>query len=267
MTVHPVALRPFDLSAAPAVSFIRLVAVEARKMADTRAGRWLLLSTGLLTAVVLAVMLAVVVSRDMSMSFGDFLLAVNTPMGIILPVLGVMSVTQEFGQRTALTTFTQVPSRMRVYGAKSVAALGIAVAAAGLSMVLAAGTYGAYAAMSDAGTGVDAGAGDLGRFVLVQALGLATGLAFGALFLNTAAAIVVMFSVAFVLTGLFAIGAELIGWFGDIRPWIDFQAAQAPLSDGGLTATEWAHLAVSAVPWLVLPLAVGLWRILRAEIK
>lgn len=267
MTVQPITFRPFDLSGTPAVPFTRLVAVEARKMADTRAGRWLLIVTGLATAAVLAVMLAVVVARDMIVSFGDFLAAVNAPMGVILPVLGVLSVTQEFGQRTALTTFTLVPSRMRVYRAKFAAALGIAVAGAVLGMVLAVLAYGGYAALSDAATGFDAGPDDLGRFLLVQALGLIGGIAFGALFLNSSAAIVVLFSVTFVLTGLFELGAQTIGWFADVRPWIDFQAAQGPLSFGGVSATEWAHLVVSAVPWLVLPLLIGLRRILRAEIR
>lgn len=267
MTVQTLAPRPFDLAATPAVSFGRLVSVETRKMADTRAGRWLLISTALITAVVLGVMLAVVVAKDMEVSFGDFLVAVNTPMGILLPVLGVMSVTQEFGQRTALTTFTQVPSRMRVYAAKFAAALGLALVAAVLSLVLAVGAYLAYDAMSDLAPGLDVGPGDLGRFLLVQALGLAGGLAFGALLLNTAAAIVVLFSVTFVLTGLFEIGAQTIGWFGDLRPWIDLQAAQAPLSEGGVTATEWAHLLVSSLPWLILPLVIGLRRVLRAEVK
>ncbi|MFN8122299.1 MAG: ABC transporter permease [Thermoleophilia bacterium] len=267
MTVHPVAFRPFDLSATPAVPFGRLVSVETRKMADTRAGRWLLIGIGLITAAILGVMLVVAVAKDLSLGFRDFLTAVSIPMGILLPVLGVLSVTQEFGQRTALTTFTQVPSRMRVLRAKFAAALGLATAGTVLGMVLAAAAYGGYALLSDLGTGFNAGPGDLGRFLLVQALGLVGGLAFGALLLNSAAAIVVLFSVTFVLTGLFELGAQTIGWFGDLRPWIDFQAAQGPLVDGGVSATEWSHLLVSSLPWLVVPLLVGLRRILRAEVK
>ena len=30
---------------------------------------------------------------------------------------------------------------------------------------------------------------------------------------------------------------------------------------------DWAHLFVTTLVWLVLPLALGLWRILRAEVK
>ena len=34
-----------------------------------------------------------------------------------------------------------------------------------------------------------------------------------------------------------------------------------------LTGAQWAHLAVSGIIWLVIPLAIGLWRILRAEVE
>jgi hypothetical protein len=34
-----------------------------------------------------------------------------------------------------------------------------------------------------------------------------------------------------------------------------------------LTGTQWGHLVVSGIIWLVLPLGIGLWRILRAEVK
>lgn len=268
MTTQPLAPRTFDLSATPAVGFGHLTRVELRKMADTRAARWLLISTGLVTAAVLAIMLAVVVAKDVTVSFGDFLVATNTPMGIILPVLGVLAVTQEFGQRTALVTFTQVPSRMRVHGAKFTAAMVIAVAAAVAGMVLAVAAYLLYGALSGTALNLDAGVGDLGRYVLLQALGLASGFAFGALLLNSAAAIVVLFSVTFVVTSMFELGSQIIGgWFADLRPWIDMQNAQGPLSEGGVTATEWAHLAVAALPWLVLPLVLGLRRIQRVEIK
>lgn len=268
MTTLPLAHRTFDLNATPAVPFGRLVRVEVRKMADTRAARWLLVSIGLLTAAVLAVMLAVVVVKDIDVTFDDFLAATNTPTGILLPVLGVLAVTQEFGQRTALVTFTQVPSRMRVCAAKFAAAMGIAAAAAVLSVMLAAGAYLLYGVLTGADLAFHTGPSGLGRFLLVQALGLAGGVAFGALLLNSAVAIVVLFSVTFVLTGLFELGDQVIGgWFADLRPWIDMQNAQGPLVSGGVTATEWARLAVSALPWLVLPLVIGLRRIQRAEIK
>ena len=70
------------------------------------------------------------------------------------------------------------------------------------------------------------------------------------------------------LPTIFAVAAGLIGWFSDLNPWIDFQSAQGPLFEAGaLSGQDWAHLLVSGFIWLVIPLALGLWRVLRAEVK
>jgi hypothetical protein len=37
--------------------------------------------------------------------------------------------------------------------------------------------------------------------------------------------------------------------------------------DGGFTGQDWAQLALTGAVWLVLPLAFGLWRVMRAEVK
>jgi hypothetical protein len=34
-----------------------------------------------------------------------------------------------------------------------------------------------------------------------------------------------------------------------------------------MTGADWAHFVVSGLLWLVLPLAIGLGRVLRAEVK
>lgn len=265
--VHAQEPMVLDTSRTRPIPFGRLVGVELRKMADTRAGLWLLISIGLVTALVMVAQIWVGAANDMNLGFRDFMMGMNTPMGILLPVLGILSVTQEFGQRTALVTFAQVPSRLRLFAAKfnavlvwAVIALVVGLALASLATVL----YGTIAG-TDPTWGV--GVADLGRYFLLHAFGLATGYAFGTLFLNSAVAIVIYFVYSFVLPGIFAIGAQLIGWFGDLQPWVDFGDAQTPLMEGGMSGTDWAHLAVSGLIWLVLPLVVGLWRVLRAEVK
>ena len=45
--------------------FGRLVRVELRKLADTRAGRWLLISIAALTLLVLVIQMAVVLGQDL----------------------------------------------------------------------------------------------------------------------------------------------------------------------------------------------------------
>jgi hypothetical protein len=57
-------------------------------------------------------------------------------------------------------------------------------------------------------------------------------------------------------------------WFESVAPWLDFQAAQNDIYEWNLSGgEEWAHLIVSGLLWLGVPMAVGLWRILRAEVK
>jgi hypothetical protein len=104
-------------------------------------------------------------------------------------------------------------------------------------------------------------------FVITQVFAMLGGFALAALLLNTPAAIVLFFVYRWVLPGLFALGSALMAWFEDLAPWIDFQSAQEPVYDLTVNGSEWGHLIVSGSVWLVLPLVLGLWRILRAEVK
>jgi hypothetical protein len=72
---------------------------------------------------------------------------------------------------------------------------------------------------------------------------------------------------SFVLPGLFEWGSATMNWLHDLRPWIDFNFAQGPLASASMTGKNWAELAVSGLFWFVLPLAAGLGRMLRAEVK
>jgi ABC-type transport system involved in multi-copper enzyme maturation permease subunit len=267
MTTATTPTSTLDISGTTALPFGRLVRVELRKMADTRAGRWLLISIAAVTALVLAIQLAVVISNDIRVDFRDFMIAMNTPMGVLLPVLGIMSVTSEWSQRTAMVTFSLEPSRARVVLAKFASTMLIAVVAVVIGLALSVAANLLYGALSDSPVVWDIEALDLVFYFLLHVIGMATGFAFGTLFLHTAVAIVVYFVYSFVLPGLFQLGAQLMGWFADIQPWIDFAAAQNPLIAGDVDGEQWAQLGVSGLIWLGLPLAVGLWRVLRAEVK
>src|SRR5689334_19443540 len=107
MSTATTAPSTLDVSGTPKVSFSRLVKVELRKTVDTRAGLWLLISIALLTALVLVIFLINATDK----SFTNAIQASATPQGILLPVLGILLVTQEWGQRTAMVTFTLEPRR------------------------------------------------------------------------------------------------------------------------------------------------------------
>jgi hypothetical protein len=253
------AVGALDVSGTHPVPFSRVLAVEIRKMTDTRAGTWLLVTIVVIT--VLAVGLIVLFAPDEAKTFAGFLGATATPQGFLLPVLGVLLVTSEWGQRAAMTTFTLVPHRGRIIVAKVAAAVGYGLAAIAVALMIAVlatlafgvgDRWGAY------------GLGDVASFALLQTLGILQGLAFGMLFLNSAAAIVTYF----VLPIAFSIVTSIVEQLRDVQPWIDLGTAQTPLFEGnGLTGEEWAQLATTTLLWIVVPLVLGAWRMMHAEVK
>ena len=114
--------------------------------------------------------------------------------------------------------------RGRVLAAKVVAGLLAGIAAIVLSIGLAAlatvvsGTPHGFA---------DFGLVQLGKFAILQLTGVLQGLAFGLLFLSSAPAIVSYFVFPTALNIVGSLWAPL----GNIQPWIDLWASQAPLFD------------------------------------
>ncbi|EWT02434.1 hypothetical protein N865_04895 [Intrasporangium oryzae NRRL B-24470] len=242
------------------VTFARLVHVELRKMLDTRAGRWLVIGIGAVIATALVILFF---NNGGQHSFEDYLQATTMPQAIILPVVGILAVTSEWSQRTGLVTFGLEPRRGRVAWAKLVAALLVGVGALVLSFVLAVVAH--QAAITFRGIEGDwsiAGLTLLGASLYVL-LGLAQGVGFGMLFKNTPAAVVVYF----VLPTAWSILGSLVSWVGDVGRWLDLNRTMQPLFEGSLTTEQWARLGTSVGLWVVLPLAVGIWRLTRAEVK
>ncbi|GAA4696780.1 ABC transporter permease [Nocardioides conyzicola] len=257
-----------DISSTSPTPFGRLVLVELRKTWDTRAGLWLLISTAILTGLVMAIQLAVVVAQDLQVSYNDFLTSTNFSIGLLLPVIGILLLTSEWSQRTAMVTFSLEPRRPHVIAAKFVVGIALAVVAVVIALVLAAICNALYGALSGDTVVWDQSVQQTAYFVLLQVIGMLTGFAFAALLLNSPAAIVLYMVYSFVIPTIFGLGAALIGWFEDIRPWIDFNDAQTGLFDGtGMSGSEWTHFAVSGLIWLVVPLTIGVSRVLRAEVK
>lgn len=251
------------------IPFGRLVKVELRKSYDTTASLVLLIIIG--SVVVLADLITALVTGIQDTSGVDYSLfaeVAGTITGVLLPVLGIMLVTSEWGQRTAMVTFATEPRRMRVIWAKLVVGLILALATVVFALVVAVPfnlLQGALAGHAD--WHVD-GWGVLG-FSISQLLSMTGGFALAALFLNSPAAIVVYFAYKWLLPTLFGIGGALMHWFGVVERWGSFQEAQGPLYEnwGDMSGVEWGRLVVSGLIWLGIPLVIGLWRINRAELK
>lgn len=248
-----------DLSGTSAVPFGRLIGVELRKMADTRAGTWLLLAIGLITAAIVTIFYFA--APDEQRTFLNFMGATATPQGFVLPVLGILLVTSEWGQRTTLTTFVLEPSRPKVIAAKVVAALILGLVA----IVLAVGVAALATVLAgEPGAWDNIGGDDFVKFGILQVSGVLQGLAFGLIFLNSAAAIVTYF----VLPIAFSVVANLWSALQDIAPWVDLNTSQQPLFSGvDVTGEQWAQLATASAIWILLPFVAGLVRVMRAELK
>jgi ABC-type transport system involved in multi-copper enzyme maturation permease subunit len=255
-----------DISSTQPVPFARLVKVELRKTYDTRAGVWLLGITAFLAAAAMIIALIAVLVQDEPIALSDFIAIANFTSGFLLPVLGIMLVTSEWSQRTAMVTFTLEAHRGRIVLAKLVAGLLLALVVSAIATVSALVVNGIYAVASGDGDW-RFGVLELLGFLATQEFAMLTGFAFAALLLNTAAAIVVYFAYSFLVPTIFAIAAEFFDWFRDVQPWIDFTQAQTPLFDASMKGDDWAQLAVAGLIWVVVPVAFGLWRILRAEVK
>ncbi|MGZ5410199.1 MAG: hypothetical protein ACXWDJ_09430, partial [Aeromicrobium sp.] len=71
----------------PGIPMSRLVKVELRKLVDTRAGMWLLISIAALSALVMVILIWVLAANDESATFEDFVGAMSTPMGIVAALI------------------------------------------------------------------------------------------------------------------------------------------------------------------------------------
>lgn len=253
---------------APSVPFSRVLRVEFRKSHDTRSGTWLLIIIGALVLVAELIAAVVLGLKNVdNVQFGTFAAVAGFITQLLLPMLGILLVTSEWSQRTAMVTFTLEPRRSRVIGAKLVVGLVWTALTVVLALVMGAVFNGLYGAI--AGHLAWTGGGGVVGFVLTQTMAMVLGFALAALLLNTPAAIVVYFAYLFALPVLFALGNGLISGFQSFSQWVDLNTAQRPLYDGpwNMTGAEWAHLVVSVLIWIALPLAFGLRRILRAEVK
>jgi ABC-2 type transport system permease protein len=255
-----------DVSSTRRTPFHRLVRVELRKSYNTRAGFWLLAVIALAVVAAEIIVLAVVTTQDEAISFGDFIAVAAFLTSFLLPVLGIMVLTSEWSQRSAMVTFALEPRRSLVIAAKAL--VGVLLTLATVAVAIAIGfvcnvLYGLIEGNADWTFGWP----DFAAFLVTQVLAMLGGFALAALLLNTPAAIVLFFVYKWVLPGLFALGAALVGWFDTLAPWLDFQSAQEAIWEWSDSGDDWAQLVVSGLLWLGLPLAIGIWRVLHAEVK
>lgn len=255
-TLAAAADAPLDMDDRP-TPFTRLVHVELRKLYNTRAGMWLLITIAGLTAAVLAI--ATTQMDESRRTFENFVLMAATPQGFLLPVLGILAITSEWSQRTGLVTFTLEPRRGRVLAAKIVAALVVGFVALVLVVALA---YLMNAWVGRGGAGITPGV--LFDLFVGQQSGVLLGVGFGMLLLNTPAAIVAFFALPLAWSIAMDIGGQRLA---TIKEWFDINYASTGLFQHTMDADAWMKLGVASLVWIAIPLAIGTWRVLRSEVK
>jgi ABC-2 type transport system permease protein len=277
----------------PGVPFGRTFQAELRKMVDTRAGRWMVIVMAGLTAVILAAFVIWGPAEDAT--FANLLQFATIPLAMLLPIIGIMAATAEWSQRTGLVTFTLEPRRGRVVAAKALGALALGIvvlvvafvaaalanlagtstwdleAAAGAGLVLALMIYVlqgvafvAAALANLAGTStwdLEAAAG--AGLVLALMIYVLQGVAFGLLFLNTPVAIVSVL----VLPTIWSIATLAISSLEDAGRWLNLDSVTAPLFEGEMAGQDWAQLGTGVGVWVLLPFALGTYRVLTREVK
>ena len=264
-------------TARPGIPISRLVKVELRKMFDTRSGLWLMIVTGLLIVLAMAITLLVLGLNDgVTITASGFSQVMTIPVSILLPIFAILTVTGEWGQRTHLVSFTLEPRRYRVVVAKLVAVTLLAMGT--LVLAIAAGAVGnvLYGAITGNDVVWNVEGRELVWTIVVQLAFFLMAFALSAVLLNTPAAIAVFYVVALILPLIvYPILLGLFGWARDVLPWLDFNYAAAPLISGetimgervNVGLVEYLRFLFTVGIWVFLPGIFGAMRVLKAEVK
>ena len=262
-----------DVSRTPPVPFGRLVGVEMRKLTDTRAGRWLLgITVGVLFLVAGIIITVAVFDENFSMSLSDWSGALTFVTTLLLPTVAIMSVTQEWGQRTGLVTFALEPNRLRVILAKLVAVLLFALATLLTAAVVAVAAHAVLDSIGEVSWSIEGT--DIAWTLYLQLVYFLMAFGLAMVFLSTPGAVVLYYVVALVLPQIvYGMLYFLLSWGPDVVPWLDLSYAvaafrgQLPDVPSGTPDLGVGPILLTFVLWVVLPFVVGGRRILRTELK
>jgi ABC-2 type transport system permease protein len=235
----------------------RLTRVELRKMVDTRSGFWLQMAVLALT--VLAVLITVLAGSDSDKTFIQMLSNALQPAGILLPVVGILLVTSEWSQRTALVSFALVPQRTRLILAKVLAGVVLALAATVVALVIA--VLGTALASTDVPNQWSLPFGLLLQDLVYVVTAMIIGIGFGVALQSSAPGIVLYFALPVALAAIGSIHA-----LNGVVDWINTAEALEPLTTEVMSGHQWAQGLVALALWIGIPMSIGLWRLTRRDV-
>jgi ABC-type transport system involved in multi-copper enzyme maturation permease subunit len=261
MSAH--AIEPDEMTtAAPAgrdrkPGLARLAKVELRKAADTRSGFWLLLAVAGLTLV--AVMITALLAHEDQRTFQHILSNGLQPAGILLPVVGILLVSSEWSQRTALVSFALVPERARLLVAKLLAGIVLALVATAIALGLS--VLGTAIASNGASDHWSLPFALFLQDIVYVVTAMVIGVGFGAALQSSAPAIVLYFVLPVAFAALGSIHA-----LSGVVDWINSAEALEPLTTEVMSGHQWAQGLVALALWMGVPLAIGVWRLTQRDV-
>lgn len=236
--------------------FSTLASVELRKMTDTRSGRWVLGAIVGLTAVALGWQLT---RSSIEPSFENYGGTVASILVFLAPIIGLLAMTSEWTQRSALTTFTLAPRRLPVIAAKFLSAITLSLALLAIGVVLSIGAT-ALGGLIHGGADYTDMLTDIRSFAIVILLQVTMAAAFGALAAQTAVALVAYFVAP---TAWAVLSSELLK---GASSWFDVFSAYDQLSSGQ-PFDDFAKSLTAITVWVVVPSVLGIVRSLHREVK
>jgi ABC-2 type transport system permease protein len=236
------------------IPFMRLLHVEWRKATDTRSARLLLLAV----TVTMGGVLMPLLQSDATQTESRYLNNSGVGLTLLLPVVTILLLTTEWTQRTVLTTFALEPRRGRVVRAKVTTSVILALMG---STLAGAAAFAAIQVARASGKTLhaDLHTSRVAGFIVFAIVCALAGAAFGAVLHNTVGAIMMYF----IMPSAFAFFAYRLGGVGE---WI-----APPQMMEWIQRGQWSgHIGqfiVATTIWVVVPLAAGMYRTVRREIK
>jgi preprotein translocase subunit Sss1 len=241
----------------PRQRFGTLTAVEIRKMINTRSG--LAVLGTVLAIAVLGIGWKLFHIGQVQPSWADYS-GILPVVGMALAVIGLLGMTAEWTQRTALTTFTLSPRRGRVLAAKFLASILLALAALAVVFAMILGGIALAGAISGLGTDFTGLGRGITGYLTTSVLQVTMAAGIGALTAQTAVAV----GAYFVAPTIWAAVAPPL--LGAKSQWFDIFAAFERLSSEH-PGTDLTRSLTAVAVWIVLPTVVGVIRSLRREVK
>jgi ABC-2 type transport system permease protein len=226
------------------------VYVELRKFVDTRSSRWLLLSMAAIGVATIGVFVALSVTRGQQIDVSLMLTALALPAALGAPIISILGITSDWQHRDVYKFFALQPARGKLLLAKYLAVAAFALGMVVIIAVVAVSVAALVAAIQGAGLITGDLLQSVRLLVCVTIIGSVSGAAIASALLSTPLAIVFVLFQSLVFDSLIGFVA------GTATPFLQSATLSNFLVEGG---NAWAAL-TSAVLWIAIPGALGVWR-------